>query len=165
MFIEYSKEDNTAIAPTKGTPYSAGLDLYLPNDWFISPNTSASVNTKICFKIPHGHYARILEKSSNYNCFSVKAGVIDEDYRGPIYIAVHNYKHVTLALKKGQALAQIVFQPYLNVMPMRVKHISKETPRGTGCFGSTSKTQTDDNELTPAEVETFFTMKMEDCCC
>ena len=75
-----------ARLPTRGSDYSAGLDLYSIEDFEIQPFFHIDVSTGISMSIPHGYYGRIAPRSSLAlrNGICVGAGVVDEDYRGAI---------------------------------------------------------------------------------
>lgn len=44
---------------------------------------------------------------------SVGAGVIDGDYRGEIEVVMRNLTSCSKIIEKGQAVAQLIVQPYL----------------------------------------------------
>lgn len=103
------------------------------------------MHTGLAMVIPEGYFGAIYPRSG----ISVKKGlrlanctaVIDSDYRGEIMIALHNDSGQVQFVKKGDRVAQMVFQPYANDIlfeDVREGELS-ETDRGTGGFGSTGK--------------------------
>ena len=54
----------TAFAPTRNTPFSAGADLYSPYEVIIPPLGNKLIATNIRFIIPEGHYGRLVSTSA-----------------------------------------------------------------------------------------------------
>jgi dUTP pyrophosphatase len=65
-------------------------------------------------------------------------GVIDPDYRGEIRIYLLNTSSETLTVKRGERVAQLVFQTFVRLNPEEVDTLS-ESVRGAGGFGHTGK--------------------------
>jgi dUTP pyrophosphatase len=63
-------------------------------------------------------------------------GLIDPDYRGPIYIPVSNVSNEPIVIERGSCIAQIRF---VELPQVKLKEVQKldETKRGGGSFGST----------------------------
>ena len=66
-------------------------------------------------------------------------GVIDADYHGEIGVILANDSAETYTVQPGERIAQLMFQPVIQVMLQYVDEFSTETERGTGGFGSTGK--------------------------
>lgn len=125
-----------AIVPTKGTEYSAGYDLYTTEDYDLSPNEHKLFKTGISIKIPNGIYGRIAPRSglALKSGIDVLAGVIDEDYRGEIGVILINFGKETKSIKKGDRIAQIIFEFYNKINFITVNDLDK-TERGEGGWG------------------------------
>lgn len=65
-------------------------------------------------------------------------GVIDPDYRGEIMVWLLNTSQKTMTVKRGERIAQLVFQPYMRPLICRKEQLS-ETSRGSGGFGHTGQ--------------------------
>ena len=65
-------------------------------------------------------------------------GVIDPDYRGEIMVWLLNTSQGTMSVKRGERIAQLVFQPYVRPLIRRKEQLS-ETARGSGGFGHTGQ--------------------------
>jgi dUTP pyrophosphatase len=65
-------------------------------------------------------------------------GLIDNDYRGEIMVAVKNLSDKDITLEKFERVAQLVITPYLHVPLNKVDELS-DTERGTGGFGSSGR--------------------------
>ena len=65
-------------------------------------------------------------------------GVIDADYRGEIVIWLLNTSDAPLSVRRGDRVAQLVFQPVCRMEVRRAESLS-ETTRGSGGFGHTGR--------------------------
>ena len=141
--MEFTKLSENAITPTRGTPESAGLDLYSANDYVIIPQERMLIKTDISIKIPKGYYGRIADRSSMAwkKGAHVIAGVIDSDYRGPVGVVLYNLSKTDIInIKQGERIAQLVITPINSIELHEVSNEdfhSTETERGEGGFGST----------------------------
>jgi dUTP pyrophosphatase len=78
--IKFVKISRNAATPTKGSPRSAGYDLYASRNTTIPAGGNAIVPTDLKISVPHGTYGRIASRSSlSVQDVNVQAGVIDED--------------------------------------------------------------------------------------
>ena len=65
-------------------------------------------------------------------------GTIDSDYRGEVYVMIHNHADEDIIIRLGDRIAQIVIQTYEQCEVVEADELS-ETERGTRGFGSTGK--------------------------
>ena len=65
-------------------------------------------------------------------------GVIDADYRGEIVIWLLNTSDAALSVRRGERVAQLVFQPVCRLEAQTADSLS-ETTRGSGGFGHTGR--------------------------
>lgn len=134
------KLSDTAIVPTKGSVGAAGFDLYADDHAFIKPHETRMIQTGIAIAVPEGYFGAIYARSGlatkqglrPANC----VGVIDEDYRGQVMVAMHNDSDTERVINHGDRIAQLVIQPYLKT-DLEVVSSLDETERGAGGFGST----------------------------
>ncbi len=125
--------------PTKGTPNSAGFDLYSAYDVIIPARGKELVFTDISLEIPVGYYGRIAPRSglAVKHFIDVGAGVIDPDYTGNVGVLLFNFGTENYSVKRGERIAQIIFEKYgANIELLEVINID-ETERGEQGFGST----------------------------
>lgn len=66
-------------------------------------------------------------------------GVIDSDYHGEIAVILANDSGTPYRVEPGDRIAQLMFQPVVQVDLHLVEAFTIETERGTGGFGSTGK--------------------------
>lgn len=131
-----------AVLPTRGTPGSAGLDLYATEDVEIQPDGIGEIHTGIAMETPEGFFGLMLTRSNTAKrMVRLSAGAYaapDNDYRGELMVYLTNDGIYPWNVRKGDRVAQIVITPYLPCEVMEVDELS-ETQRGTGGFGSTGR--------------------------
>ena len=133
-----------AKLPSYGTAEAAGADLYacLEETVTIEPNDTAFIPTGIALEVPR-HCAGLVYARSGLACKkglapANKVGVIDSDYRGEIFVALHNHGTLAQIVENGERIAQIVITPVLQPVYETAEALS-DTVRGEGGFGSTGR--------------------------
>ena len=144
--IFFTKLNDKATTPTKGTDGAVGFDLYACVDnvkaVFIEPHETKLIGTGIAMDLPRGFFGGIFARSGlatkqglrPANC----VGVIDPDYRGEIKVALHNDTDSPKSIKPNDRIAQLIIIPYLECDLQEVDKLSS-TERGNGGFGSTGE--------------------------
>ena len=61
--LKFKKLSQNAITPVRGSPCSAGLDLFSAESKIIGPYDRARIRTDIAVKLPPGTYGRIAPRS------------------------------------------------------------------------------------------------------
>lgn len=132
--------------PERGTPLSAGLDFFVPNDFpgehFLLPGDAVNIPSGIKVKVPHGFALVFMNKSgvAVKKGLQVGACVVDEDYQGEVHLHVRNTSTDVQSIKPGEKLVQALLIPvdYCDVEVINVDELYEEgTQRGEGGFGST----------------------------
>jgi dUTP pyrophosphatase len=138
--LEFMRLHPQAKLPTRGSPYSAGLDLYSVESLWIAARGRATVRTGLSVAIPRGFYGRVAPRSglAVKHGLDVLAGVIDSDYRGEIICALINHGDEPLELEAGMRIAQLIIESIATPTPTWSEDLS-ETERGGGGFGSTGE--------------------------
>ena len=133
-----------AKLPSYGTAEAAGADLYacLEEAVTIEPNATAFIPTGIALEVPR-RCAGLVYARSGLACKkglapANKVGVIDSDYRGEIFVALHNHGTLAQIVENGERIAQIVITPVLQPVYETAEALS-DTVRGEGGFGSTGR--------------------------
>ena len=133
--------------PVRGTPQSAGLDFFVPNDYpgkeFLLPGEAINIPSGIKVKVPEG-YALIFKNKSGVALkkgLQVGACVVDEDYQGEVHLHVRNTTLDVQEIAPGEKLVQAILVP---VLYEDIEEVGSEeelfpapTERGKGGFGST----------------------------
>jgi dUTP pyrophosphatase len=134
--------------PTRGTAKSAGIDLYVPNDFeyrTLAPGESVLIPAGLKVNIPENYAFIAFNKSgvSTKKHLVVGACVIDEDYQGEIHIHIFNHSNRdSVTINPGEKIIQCVLVP---VKYASIEMVESEeelwngeiTERGEGGFGST----------------------------
>lgn len=152
MDIKFLREE--AKVPTLGSKYAAGYDLYaaipletdpagdtVAGQIEIPPHETRMVPTGIAIAIPEGHWGGVYARSGlatkqglrPANC----VGVIDADYRGEIFVALHNDTNDYRYIASGDRIAQLIFHQVARVNCWNPVEELDVTDRGEGGFGST----------------------------
>ena len=131
-----------AKIPTYGSEWAGGADLYacLEETVTILPGETKLIPIGIAMEIPVGWagfvYARSGLASKRHLAPANKVGVIDCDYRGEIFVPMHNHSEANQIIEPGERIAQMIFAPYYTANFMEADELS-ETVRSEGGFGST----------------------------
>lgn len=127
-----------ATYPTRGSKTAAGLDLYAAYDYVIKSMGKEMIKTDISVAIPEGHYGRVAPRSGLAwkHSIDVGAGVIDEDYRGPLNVILFNFGDQDFEIKRGDRIAQLICEKISHPEVVGVDDLDK-TERGANGFGST----------------------------
>ena len=152
--IEVKVEQDGKL-PHKVRQSDAGFDLFATEDIALLPGQSGKTPLNVRLKLPINTYAEITTKSGlGSRGHSVRAGIIDEEYRGVINVIHSNVAVIAsvdgdgfplmntepLIIKKGDKLAQLIIHPYSNQYFIEeVQELDMNTSRGEGGFGSTGK--------------------------
>jgi len=138
MNVQIQVMHEAGIIPTRGTPGSAGLDLYAAEPCGIPVGKWRLIDTGIAMSIPVDRVGLIWPRSgwAAKHGIDVLAGVIDSDYRDSIKVALINHGPLEFSVSPGDRIAQIIIQRYEHVELMAVDRLG-ETHRGTRGFGST----------------------------
>lgn len=132
--------------PVRGTPFSAGLDFFVPNDFpgehFLIPGDAVNIPSGIKVKVPHGFALVFMNKSgvAVKKGLQVGACVVDEDYQGEVHLHVRNNSTEVQSIKPNEKLVQALLIPvdYCDVEVVDIDDLyEEETERGEGGFGST----------------------------
>ena len=134
--------DDHAKAPTKAHDTDSGYDFYALEDVVVKADGVTKVATGVALQLPPHIWMKIEAKSGRAikNNLGVTAGVIDNEYRGPIVLAVVNYGSDFQMIKRGEKVAQGVLMPLVICGSEVVKEFDGDTERGENGFGSTGLT-------------------------
>jgi dUTP pyrophosphatase len=136
--IYFKKLDNKATIPTRGSKFSAGLDLSSVESLVIEPGDRAIVATGLAVIIPNDTYLRIAPRSglAAKHGIDVLAGVVDSDYRGEIKVILANFGKEPFAVMSGERIAQAILEQCVIADVETVDSLT-DTDRGANGFGST----------------------------
>ena len=143
--VNLTEQDyNQIVLPVRKTQKSAGYDFSTPIDITLLPGESKVIPTGIKAYMLDDEYLSIYIRSSVGTKKDVilknQVGIIDADYynnsgnEGNILIAIRNIGNNVFEAKKGDAIAQGIFQKYLTV-DEDDKVIKKVRQGGVGSTG------------------------------
>lgn len=140
----YSAGADGASGLAYATPYSAGLDLracFEEEELIIPAGSRYPIPAGIaidpqCNAVAGFIYSRSGLGTKKGLTVSQGVGVVDPDYRGEIFISLLNTSGETRVIKRGERVAQLVFQPFFRAQISVVDSL-EETERGEGGFGHT----------------------------
>ncbi|OCF30801.1 deoxyuridine 5'-triphosphate nucleotidohydrolase [Kwoniella heveanensis CBS 569] len=129
---------SSATIPTRGSPLSAGYDLYSAEEKVVPARGKALVDLQLSIAVPEGTYGRIAPRSGLASKHSIDtgAGVIDADYRGPVMVLLFNLSDNDFTVTKGDRVAQLILERIV-MAPIAEVDDLESTTRGSGGFGST----------------------------
>lgn len=142
MVINFEKMNDLAKTPTRGSKCAAGYDLYAATsyDIIIPPHETIKIGTGLKIALPCGTFGAIYPRSGLATKQNLiirnTVGIIDEDYRGELIVAVYNDSDTFQTIPAGSRIAQLIVTPYITADFVEVDELS-ETERGEGGFGST----------------------------
>jgi dUTP pyrophosphatase len=147
MRIPFAKVSPLAKLPTRGTPGSAGLDLFAAVGYGVEvtlrPFERSLVPTGLQIQLPAGFEAQVRPRSGLALRHGITVlnspGTIDADYLGAIFVLLINLGSEPFVVRQGDAIAQLVVAPVVVGEAVEAALVDpKRTTRGEGGFGSTS---------------------------
>eukprot|EP00873_Tetraselmis_striata_P018248 jgi/Tetstr1/438512/TSEL_027067.t1 len=136
--LRVKKLSDKAQLPKRGSDKAAGYDMYSAVDDVVPARGKAMIKTDISIAIPAGTYARVAPRSGLAWKHSIDtgAGVVDEDYRGPVNVILFNHSDVDFPVRVGDRIAQLILERICTPEVQEVDDLDS-TARGAGGFGST----------------------------
>jgi len=148
--IKVKKLHPNAVLPSYAHEGDAGMDLYAVEDVILWPGEPVAVPTGLSIELPKGYVALVWDKSglSLKEGIKTMAGVCDSNYRGEYKIVLLNTTNQYYYIDKGDKIAQILIQPIMQAEIEELKENEKlsETSRGSGGFGSTGASLSDNKK-------------------
>ena len=141
--IKVFTDDDSAVIPYKSRYSDAGYDLTIIKEFKRLNSNTVIYDTGIKLEIPNGYYVEIVPRSSISRSGYILAnnvGIIDQGYRGNLYIALTKMNNdcpdLTLPWKCCQMIVKKQIYSKLVLYDSSQDNI-EESNRGTGAFGST----------------------------
>lgn len=132
--------------PTYATAGSAAMDLRacIEAPISIAPGKNILIKTGLAINMMDPSLVALVASRSGlalkHQVFVLNApGVVDADYHGEIGVILANFGEEAFEVQPGDRIAQLMFQPVVQVALRYVDEFSTETQRGSGGFGSTGK--------------------------
>lgn len=133
-------------APTYATDGSAAIDLRacIADAIELAPGARTLVKTGLAINMMDPGLVAIVASRSGLSLkhgvrVAQGIGVVDSDYHGEIGVILANDSDTAFKIEPGERIAQLMFQPVVQVAFQFVDTFSTETSRGEGGFGSTGR--------------------------
>ena len=135
--LRFKKLSKNATTPVRGSPCSAGLDLFSAESKIIEPHDRARIKTDIAIKLPPGTYGRIAPRSglAANHFIGIGGGIIDPDFIGGIECILFNHQNSPFQVTKGMRISQLIIEKISYPELLEVDAL-EETERGDKGFGS-----------------------------
>lgn len=134
--------DTDIPLPAYMTPHASGMDICasVKNELVLELGAITVVPTGIAMALPSGFEAQVRPRSGLAFKHGIgiinSPGTIDADYRGEIRIALINLGPAPYTIRRGDRIAQLVFQQ-VNQIQLELVDALDETERNDGGFGHT----------------------------
>ena len=137
-----------AWIPTRGSPDTAGYDLYSAEEKIVPAHGKMVIDTQISIATLPVTYGQIAPQSglAAKNMIAMGAGVIDADYRGIVFVLLFNHSDEDLEVKQGDRITQLIHKKIATPMIKQVENLD-ETAKGSQGFGSTDKHQEKEKDV------------------
>ena len=141
LTLKVQKVSTTAKLPVKAYDTDAGIDFFSNKTIKITGGSTTIIPTGIKVEIPAGYCLVGRDRSGLASSTSliVKAGVIDETYRGEVKIVIGNHGGYPIKIRNDDKIAQFLL---VEVPKVKIEEgeVSEYTDRGTKGFGSSDGT-------------------------
>jgi dUTP pyrophosphatase len=137
--------DERAVAPSKSRYSDSGYDLTIISEYKRLTSNTVIYDTGIQLEIPNGYYVEIVPRSSISRSGYILAnnvGIIDQGYRGNLYIALTKINGEAPELSMPWKCCQMIVKKQVYsrlevVASVGAAPAIETSSRGTGAFGST----------------------------
>ena len=144
MQVKIQKMREAAKIPSYASIEAAGADLYacIEHAIQIKGGETVLIPTGVAMELPKNTVGLVYARSglaTKHNLAPAnKVGVIDSDYRGEIFVPLHNHGQAIQTIEPQDRIAQLVITPYITADFELVDSLT-DSIRGTDGFGSTGK--------------------------
>jgi len=138
--VLYKLLGDNAKLPTQAHEGDAGWDLYTSREVIIPPNSFTDVHVDLAVALPKRTWALITGRSSTIRTYKlrVETAIIDNGYRGEMYVGVWNHNDHQIFIPVGTRLAQMILFKSILVRWLLVD-ILPPSSRGEKGFGHSGR--------------------------
>jgi deoxyuridine 5'-triphosphate nucleotidohydrolase len=151
--IKILKDHDNAVMPSKTSYSDAGYDLTIIREHKVLNSDTTLYDTGIKLDIPNGYYVEIVPRSSISRSGYMLAnniGIIDQGYRGNLYVALRKVNKDCENLVLPWKCCQIIVKKQVYAKLKLTQDTLSNTNRASGGFGSTDRTdKTDKTDTVP----------------
>ena len=134
------RKPNCEIPLTTKSPINTAL-LYADEDVLIQHGHTTKISTGNAFDIPSGYCLKVYGRSGlgyKHGLSLVCGGIIDQSYKGDVFVSMTRVITGSYLVKKGDRIAQAMLIPVPVVTFEEVTELS-DSERGEGGFGSSGR--------------------------
>ena len=114
IFSVWWNLEEGAAKPTKAYHGDAGWDLYTKGETTVEPGQTVNLSTGVRCSVSLGYFLRITGRSSaRSRGLLVHEGVIDNGYRGELFVCVTNTEKEPVTVADGERVGQLLFHQIL----------------------------------------------------
>jgi dUTP pyrophosphatase len=140
IYFQLLPGEGSPRVPTKAYPGDAGWDLYVSRDVVVPAHSFIDIHTDIAIAMPEGLWGRITGRSSTLRKYGllVNEGIIDNGYRGELFIGMFNLTDHDRFIPTGTRVAQLIFHWLIEDLqwePTMVLPPSQRQDKGFGSSG------------------------------
>jgi dUTP pyrophosphatase len=141
IYFQILSSGGNPRVPTKAYPDDAGWDLYVSRDVVIPAYSFIDIHTDIAIAMPEGLWGRITGRSSTLRKYGllVNEGIIDNGYRGELFIGVFNLTNHDRFIPAGTRLAQFIFHQLVEDLQWEPTMVLPPSQRQNKGFGSSGQ--------------------------
>lgn len=139
--LKVKRLTDTAKLPTYAHDDDACFDLYADEDVLIQHGNTIKISTGNAFDIPSGYCLKVYGRSGlgyKHGLSLVCGGIIDQSYKGNVFVSMTRVITGSYLVKKGDRIAQAMLIPVPVVTFEEVTELS-DSERGDGGFGSSGR--------------------------
>ena len=133
----YAKEEK--LLHEKKHNDDAGVDLSTSEDIIAKAFEVTKIPTGVSVELENAWGLVAGRSSLNAKGLIVANGVVDEGYRGEIYVTLYNTTAQDVEFKKGERIAQIIPMSYVKNISYEIGEAPKDTHRADKGFGSSGR--------------------------
>jgi dUTP pyrophosphatase len=132
--------DDGAFMPERAHELDAGMDLRTPVRVTVPAHGYVFVDTGVHMEVPAHLDAHVRSKSGLNRWHGITAdGTVDSGYTGGIGVTLHNDSDDDYFFKRGDEVAQVVFEVITRPRLVLVDRITKLGDRGDNGYGSSGR--------------------------
>lgn len=137
MFLRVKRLHPDAVMPEFAYTGDAGMDLSVVEHVILGPGEASDLSTGLAIELPVGYWGRITGRSSTMRRRSllVNEGIIDNGYRGELFVYVRNLNGHDVIIEPGARLAQLIVHEVVRPEVIEVEDLAP-SHRGDKGFGS-----------------------------
>jgi dUTP pyrophosphatase len=137
--LRFVKPTENTRTLTRGSPWSAGLDLHSAYDVTVPARGKILVLTDLGIQLPTGYCGHVAPRSGPalHHHIDIGGGILDEDYRGDLDVILYNHSEIPFTVSRGDRIAQFICQKICNPIleEVVVLDLTKQGEEGFGSSG------------------------------